>query len=476
MKKDSIHVVMVPWLAFGHLQPFFQLSVALAKEKVHVSFLSTPRNIKRLPKLPPNLAPLVNLVEFPLPSVDGSPLPADAEASVDISADQMEYLYQAFDLLQEPVKNFIADKKTHWVIADFVPDWVADIARELNIPLLKFSVFTASSRVFFGPPKPRTQPGQVKNGSKPLHELLVSPPPWVDFPSMVAFRKYEALDLISILRAENESRETLLGHAAVVEGSCRAVAIRTCMEFEGDYLDTYNKVAGKPVIPIGLLPPKELPANERTLACHPNWQKISKWLDEQKPRSVVFVGFGSECKLTKNQVYEIANGVQLSGLPFLWILQKPSWALNDVDALPSGFGAATEGRGLVHIGWAPQKEILAHPSIGGSLFHGGWGSAIETLQHGHVLVVLPFVFDQGLNARLLVEKGVAIEVRRNEEDGSFSGNDIATSLREAIVSEEGEELRARARKAAAIFGDQKLHDSYVKNFVEYMRSNGEMKV
>ncbi|MCE7766615.1 hypothetical protein GQL56_28725, partial [Pseudomonas putida] len=91
--------------------------------------------------------------------------------------------------------------------------------------------------------------------------------------------------------------------------------------------------------------------------------------------------------------------------------QKPSWALNDVDALPSGFGAATEGRGFVYIGWAPQKEILAHPSIGGSLFHAGWGSTIETLRHGHVLVVLPFVFDQGLNARLLVEKGVAIEVK-----------------------------------------------------------------
>ncbi|KAK4355428.1 hypothetical protein RND71_024399 [Anisodus tanguticus] len=81
-------------------------------------------------------------------------------------------------------------------------------------------------------------------------------------------------------------------------------------------------------------------------------------------------------------------------------------------ALPMGFGKATEGKGLVHIVWAPQKENLAHSSIGGSLFHAGWGSAIETLQHGHVLVVLPFIFYQGLNARLLVEKGIAIEVKK----------------------------------------------------------------
>ncbi|KAF3656973.1 MAP kinase family protein [Capsicum annuum] len=471
MSKDSIHVVMVPWLAFGHLSPFLQLSIALAKEGVHASFISTPRNIKRLPKVPPKLAPLVNLVEFPLPSLDNSPLPADAEASVDILADQIFYLKEAFDLLQEPVKNFIADKKPDWIIADFIPHWVVDIARGLDIPLIKFSVFTAASRVFFGPPKRRSALDQVKKGPQPLHELLTSPPPWVDFPSIVALRKREALELIAVFRAENASRESLLGHDAIVEDACRAVAIRTCSEFEGDYLDTYRKLKGRPVIPTGLLLPEELPVDERTLACQPNWKKISKWLDEQKPRSVVFVGFGSECKLSRNQVYEIAKGVQLSGQPFLWILQKPRWALNDIDALPSGFGSATEGRGLVHIGWAPQKEILAHRAIGGSLFHAGWGSAIEALQYGHVLVVLPFVFDQGLNARLLVEKGFAVEVKRSEEDGAFSGNDIALSLREAMVLEVGEELRARARKAAVIFGDRKLQDYYVKTFVEYLKSD-----
>ncbi|KAF3631551.1 hypothetical protein FXO38_26599 [Capsicum annuum] len=99
------------------------------------------------------------------------------------------------------------------------------------------------------------------------------------------------------------------------------------------------------------------------------------------------------------------------------------------------------GRGFVNICWAPQKEILAHSSIGGSLFHGGWGSTIETLQHGHVLVLLPFIFYQGLNVRLLVEKDMVIEVKGNKNDGSFSGNDIAMSLREVMVSDEGEEQK-----------------------------------
>ena len=110
-----------------------------------------------------------------------------------------------------------------------------------------------------------------------------------------------------------------------------------------------------------------------------------------------------------------------------------------------------------------------------SLFHAGWGSVIETLQFGHCLVVLPFVIDQPLNARLLVEKGLVVEVER-KEDGSFTGEDIAKALRLAIMEEEGEQLRINARKAAAVFGDEKLQqDHYLGAFVDYLKNNGRKR-
>lgn len=37
-----------------------------------------------------------------------------------------------------------------------------------------------------------------------------------------------------------------------------------------------------------------------------SWRKMFIWLGEQKPNSVVFVGFGSKTKLNKNQKHEIA--------------------------------------------------------------------------------------------------------------------------------------------------------------------------
>lgn len=43
-EEKEVRVVMVPWLEFGHMIPFLDLSIALAKFGIHVS-ISTSRNI-----------------------------------------------------------------------------------------------------------------------------------------------------------------------------------------------------------------------------------------------------------------------------------------------------------------------------------------------------------------------------------------------------------------------------------------------
>ncbi|KAK4411430.1 UDP-glycosyltransferase 91D1 [Sesamum angolense] len=185
--------------------------------------------------------------------------------------------------------------------------------------------------------------------------------------------------------------------------ACQAIAIRTSLEFEADYVEQHSKLSGKLVFPVGFLPPEKLEG--RSTISDESWSKIFDWLDQQKPRSVVLWGFGSEYKLKKKEIHEIAHGVELSGLPFLWSLRKPDWATHDgIDALPPEFISWTAGRGVVQIGWAPQREILAHPSIGGSLFHAGLASIVETIVYGHCLVLLPFTIFQPLDTRLLVEK------------------------------------------------------------------------
>ncbi|XP_061341303.1 putative UDP-rhamnose:rhamnosyltransferase 1 [Gastrolobium bilobum] len=458
MAENTIHVMMVPWSAFGHLIPFFKLSIALAKAGVHVSFISTPKNIQRLPKLPSTLSHLVDLVELPLPSLDKELLPEGAEATVDVPFEKIQYLKLAYDQLQHAVKQLLVNQLPDWIICDFSPHWMVDIAKEFEVKLIFYSVLSAVEVAFFGPP--------VTRKARISLESFTVPPEWVTFPSSVAFRRHEAIALYAGANEVNASGVSDFERLDKITDASKAVIFRSCYEIEGEYLNVYQKLVGKPVIPVGLLPVERPEAG----IVDGSWCKISEWLDKQASKSVVFVGFGSECKLSKDQVFEIALGLEVSELPFLWALRKPSWANNDHDSLPSGFNDRTSKRGLVCMGWVPQQEILAHPSIGGSLFHSGWGSVIETLQFGHSLVVLPFVIGQPLVARFLVDKGLAIEVKRNE-DGSFTGNDIAKSLRQAMVLEEGEKLRIKTREAAAIVGNLKLHqDHYLAAFVQFLKN------
>ncbi|KEH17945.1 UDP-glucosyltransferase family protein [Medicago truncatula] len=463
MTEDTIHVVMLPWSAFGHLIPFFKLSIALAKAGVHVSYISTPKNIQRLPKIPSSLSHLIDFVEIPLPSLNEDLLPEGAEATMDIPFDKIQYLEQAYDKLKNPVKQLVSNWLPNWIICDYNPHWIVDIAQEFHINLIYYSVVSAATLAFLGPPS--NMNGRFSPDS------LTLPPKWMTFPSSVAYNRTEAVAFSKYVHQNNASEVSGIERLVKVIDAAKSIICCSCYEIEGEYLNLYKKLVGKPVIPIGLLP-VEMP--QRGLldglgSVTGLRTAIFQWLDKQATKSVVFVGFGSECKLSKEQVFEIAYGLEDSKLSFLWGLRKTNWAYNDEDFLPIGFSERSCDRGLVCMGWIPKQEILAHSSIGGSLFHSGWGSTIEALQFENKLVVLPFNVDQPLNARLLVDKGLAIEVKRNE-DGTFTRYEIAKSLRQAMVLEEGKELRTKTREAVGIVGNLKLHqDHYIAAFVQFLK-------
>lgn len=258
MAKE-LHVVILPWSAFGHMIPLIQLSIAFAKAKIHVSFISTPKNIQRLPKIPPDLQSFITLVPFPLPTLDAADrfLPEGAEATVDIPFEKMDDLKAAFDLLQHPVKQFIADRLPDWIIIDFAAHWVVDIAKEYGVPLAYFSPFSAATNVFCGSPEDLSH-------APPSPEILTSPPEWVPFRSLVALKEYEAVRFhVGIYEVNGSGISDAARHAKIVSAS-QVLAVRSCNEIEGEYLDVYAKITGKPVIPTGLLPPEKSRSKKTT--------------------------------------------------------------------------------------------------------------------------------------------------------------------------------------------------------------------
>lgn len=61
-------------------------------------------------------------------------------------------------------------------------------------------------------------------------------------------------------------------------------------------------------------------------------------LDKQTKGSLIYVALGSEVTIDPSEISELANGMELSGLPFFGVLRKP---LNSRDmdyiGLPNGF-------------------------------------------------------------------------------------------------------------------------------------------
>ena len=457
---SRLHIVMLPWLALGHLLPFLELSKRLAQKGHKISFLSTPRNIQRLPKIPPNISPLISFVQFPLPRIEN--LPEDAELTIDLPSDDLRpYLKKAFDTLQHDVLSFLQETSNppaDWIVYDYAAYWVPRISAETGVPCTYLSLFNAAVLGFLGSP-------QVLLGNEhqrtTVEEYTVAPK-WVSFPSTIAFRPHEVRHILEPARQQDASGvNEMYRFATTIEG-CDFLTIRSCMEFEQEWLQLIGELFNKSIVPIGMLPPIIQDDSDEG-----EWESTFKWLDEQEIGSVVYAAFGSEAKITRAQVDEIALGLELSNLPFLWVLRA--------EKVPDGFEERTKGRGLVCMGWVPQIQLLAHPSVGGFLTHGGWNSIIEGLSFGLAMVVLPLMFEQGLNARNLVERKIAVEVAKNE-DGSFTGEEIAESLRLVMAEEKGEAFRAKARQSRDIFGNLDMQDKCLDDFVQYLWDHKQRKV
>ncbi|CAN6287121.1 unnamed protein product [Urochloa humidicola] len=438
--SSPLHIVLFPWLAFGHLLPCLGLAERLASRGHRVSFVSTPRNISRLRPVAPPLAPLIGFVALPLPRVDG--LPDGTEATSDVPPGKTDLHMKAFDGLAAPFSSFLDAARAggnviDWVVVDSYHHWAAAAAAECrNIPCVLNMTYSAATSVQYGVPR-------------------------------------------GVSTAVGDLGPSIVQRFMLTFERCKLLAHRSCVELEPESMPLLPGIFGKPVIPLGVLPPS--PAAGEGHGEHNDTNAaaaaLSSWLDKQPPKSVVYAAFGSEAPLSVEQLHEIAHGLELAGTGFLWALKKPArgsgGALEGDDGvllLPPGFEERTRGRGLVTMGWVPQLSVLAHGAVGAFLTHCGWSSTIEGLLFGQPLVMLPFLGEQGINARLMERKQVGVQVPRKGEDRSFDREGVASSVRAVMSEEGGRVFAANAKKLREIVADENRQGRYVDEFVRFLRS------
>ncbi|KAI4314433.1 hypothetical protein L6164_027343 [Bauhinia variegata] len=459
--EGKLHIVMFPWLAFGHMIPNLELAKLLAHKGHLVSFVSTPRNIDRLPKLPQNLATLIKFVKLTLPKVEK--LPENAEATSDIPYDAVQYLKEACDGLQQPLTQFLQSSHADWILYDFAPYWAGAIASKLGIKSVFYSIFNAPTLGFLGPVPVLKGDKQVR--TKPI-DCTVSPD-WVPFPSTVAWKLFEITRVFDAFSENNSGVSDMFRFGASVE-NCDIVAVRSCSEFEPEWLQVLENIYRKPVFPVGQLPSMEYDVGDEN---DDEWRRIKNWLDKHEKGAVVYVAFGSEAKPRQNEVSQIALGLEQSELPFFWVLRIRRGPTDpEVLELPEGFEERTRERGVVWTSWAPQLKILGHDSVGGFLTHSGWTSVVEAIQNEKPLVLLTFLAEQGLNARFLEEKKMGYSIPRDDQDGSFTSDSVADSLKLVMLKEEGGVYREKIKEMKDLFVNKDRQERYVDNLLAYMEA------
>ncbi|KAK6251574.1 hypothetical protein SCA6_005579 [Theobroma cacao] len=247
-----------------------------------------------------------------------------------------------------------------------------------------------------------------------------------------------------------------------------ALMLNSCNDLEGPFLDYLGNQIGKPVWGVGPLLPqqfwkssdsllhdREIRANKQSNVTE---DEVMEWLDSKPRGSVLYVSFGSEVAPTKQEFEQLADALEASNRPFIWVIQHGSGRpgpppgppqflgnqpgssdshFEEESYFPHGLDQRVGKRGLIIHGWAPQLLILSHPSTAGFLSHCGWNSTVEAIGRGVPLLAWPIRGDQHYNAKLVVNHlKVGCPIFDHLSQQMIKKDDITKGIEKLIGNEE----------------------------------------
>ncbi|XP_009380408.2 UDP-glycosyltransferase 73C4-like [Musa acuminata AAA Group] len=453
-RERQPHFVLVPLMAQGHTIPMVDLALLLAERGVLVSFITTPFNASRIKdtvrraqdsRLP------IRFVELHFPCQEAG-LPEGCE-NIDVlpAPELLLNFFEATRLLQQPLEQYLSEPQQPYpsvIISDFCHPWTRKIARRLRVPRLTFfSVCCFTLLCHFN-----------ISHDKVYDRIADDDEPFV-VPGLT--EKIE----VTKSQAPGFFPRPFFGEMSNdvedAEVTADGIVVNSFEGLEKSYIEGYQKAMGKKVWTVG-----PLSLNNRSmtdLALRGDKASIDasrclSWLDTMKPRSVLYVCFGSLARLEPSQAMEIGLGLEASNHPFVWAIKASEESEERVEEwLSGGFQERVSSRALIVKGWAPQAMILSHPAIGGFMTHCGWNSTLEGVTAGVPMVTWPHFADQFLNERMVVDVlkvGVSVGVKRpsfltfdQQSRLPVRRDDVERCVRSLMdEGRNGEERRKRAKE------------------------------
>nr|UYE91537.1 putative glycosyltransferase [Anoectochilus roxburghii] len=228
-QPPHLRVLMLPWLAHGHISPFLELATSLTRHNVFVYLCSSPVNLHSINSSPAMASPLIKPIELHLPDL----LPPHLHTTKNLPYHLMPTLKSAFDAAQTAFGHLLDNLSPDLIIYDFVQPWTPIVAGERNIPAVLFFANAAAATTLF-------------------YHHLQSPAESPPFPAL-GFKGREREVSVKMLSRSGNGQSDGERYLKSIERSSGLVAFRSFREIEGKYLDYLPSLLGKEVVPVGAL-------------------------------------------------------------------------------------------------------------------------------------------------------------------------------------------------------------------------------
>ncbi|XP_047336348.1 7-deoxyloganetic acid glucosyl transferase-like [Impatiens glandulifera] len=395
------HVLIFPLPLQGPVNSLLKLAELLCIGGLHVTFLVTDHINRRNSKIHSHFS---RYPGFYLDTISDG-LPEDHPRTADTFMEIFDSLENTTKpLFKEMLRRKSTDDYEHvrppvnCVIGDGILGFTIEVARELGIPIIcTRTISPCFLWLVFCLPK-LFEAGELPFDDDDLDVPIKS------VPGMEGFLRRR--DLPSFCRAGDLTDPNLRLYLSEINLSPRAdgLILNSFEELEGPLLSHIRTLCPN-LYTIGPLHAHlNYKLSTETSSRSSNFRdeedrSCLSWLNAQPEKSVIYVSFGSIVVLTIEQMTEFRQGLVNSGHRFLWVIRD--------DAITGGGGGGwlreeKSSRGYI-VGWAPQEEVLSHPSVGGFLTHSGWNSTLESIYEGKPMLCWPYFVDQQLNSRFVGE-------------------------------------------------------------------------
>ncbi|KAK4260951.1 hypothetical protein QN277_004009 [Acacia crassicarpa] len=461
------HVLIFPYPAQGHILPLLDLTHQLVLQGLSITIVITPKTLPLLHRLL-RLHP-VAVQTFILPFPSHPKIPPGVENVRELGNAGNYSMINALYKLQDPIIQWF---KSHLsppvaVISDFFLGCALDVSRHLGIPRIVFyssGAFLTSVNNF------------CWQNFKAIKDQTVVEFP--DIPGMPSFKEEHLPSIFRIFR-ESDPESEFVKDSFLSNTVSWGSIFNSFGALEGPYLDYLRSTLKYPRVfavgPLSLIGPDK--GGDQANQDPEEHSDLFNWLDGCPDGSVLYVCFGSQKLLKREQMEALASGLERSETRFIWVVKPgtPQQVGEGFGAVPDGFEDRVSGRGLVMRSWVPQVTILNHRAVGGFLSHCGWNSVLEGIVAGVMILGWPMEADQFVNAKLLVDdKGVAVRVCEGA-DSVPDPEELGRIISKSMGADNGEKGRAKALRDEAFRSVSQEGKSWTElgEFVEAITRLGE---